>query len=62
MNKSATKGVKLEIHKLGERTAKKPYVSPRLVEYGNVAKLTSGFGSTTPFDQGTTNRMRQFTP
>ncbi len=41
MNKSTTKRAKQEVHGLGEKTAKKPYVSPRLVEYGNVAKLTS---------------------
>jgi hypothetical protein len=45
MNKSTTKRAKQEVHGLGEKTAKKPYVSPRLVEYGNVAKLTSGSGS-----------------
>jgi hypothetical protein len=45
MNKSTTKRVKQDMHKLGERTVKKPYVSPRLVEYGNVAKLTSQGGS-----------------
>ena len=39
MNKSTIKRAKQEMHKLGEGAAKKTYVSPRLVEYGNVAKL-----------------------
>jgi hypothetical protein len=45
MNKSTTKRAKQEMHKSGEQAVKKPYVSPRLVEYGNVAKLTSSGGS-----------------
>jgi hypothetical protein len=27
------------------REGKRPYTSPRLTEYGSVAKLTQGFGS-----------------
>lgn len=56
MNKSTMKRAKQEIHKLGESTAKKRYVSPRLVEYGNVAKLTSSGGTQPPID-GLMTRM-----
>jgi hypothetical protein len=30
---------------LTPREAKRPYTTPRLTEYGSVAKLTQGFGS-----------------
>ena len=50
MNKSTKKRAKHEIHKLGEEMVKKPYVSPRLVEDGNVAKLTSSGGTQLPID------------
>jgi hypothetical protein len=50
MNKSTIKRAKQEIDRLAEKTLKKPYVSPRLVECGNVAKLTSSGGTTAPFD------------
>jgi hypothetical protein len=50
MNKSTMKRAKQEIHKLGEGATKKAYVSPRLVEYGNVAKLTSSGGTSLPID------------
>lgn len=56
MNKSTTKRAKQGAHKLGEEIAKKPYVSPRLVEYGNVAKLTSSGGTQLPID-GLQTRM-----
>jgi hypothetical protein len=56
MNKSTIKRAKQEMHKLGEGAAKKPYVSPRLVEYGNVAKLTSSGGTQLPID-GLMTRM-----
>jgi hypothetical protein len=50
MNKSTTKRAKQRVHEAGEESAKKPYVSPRLVEYGNVAKLTSSGGTQLPID------------
>ncbi|MGD0291544.1 MAG: lasso RiPP family leader peptide-containing protein [Candidatus Binataceae bacterium] len=33
-----------------EERAKRHYVRPRLIEYGNVAKLTASGGSITAFD------------
>lgn len=57
MNKSTIKRAKQETHKLGEGAVKKPYVSPRLVEYGNVAKLTSSGGTQLPFDGVPTAKM-----
>lgn len=43
-------------HAAGERAAKKRYVSPQLVEYGNVAKLTSSNGTRNPEGNGTFQR------
>jgi hypothetical protein len=37
--------------------AKRVYKTPRLVEFGSVAKLTAGSGNSLPFDTGTANRM-----
>lgn len=33
-----------------EERAKRPYVRPRLIEYGSVAKLTASGGSDLPVD------------
>ena len=54
MTKSMAKRAKQETRKPGEQAVKKSYVAPRLVEYGNVAKLTSSNGTAIPFDTRTT--------
>ncbi len=41
---------KKELKKPEIRPIKKAYARPRLVEYGDVAKLTSSGGSIPPFD------------
>jgi|GEM_PF-2787098 len=45
-----TKNTKAERQKPRTQSIKKPYVSPHLVEYGNVAKLTASGGSAPPSD------------
>jgi hypothetical protein len=35
----------------GTNRAKRAYESPRLIEYGSVAKLTAGTGTQPPIDQ-----------
>jgi hypothetical protein len=42
-----------ERHQPETKNSKKPYASPRLVEYGDVAKLTASGGSATPHDSMT---------
>jgi hypothetical protein len=37
-----------------ETRAKRPYVRPRLIEYGSVAKLTASGGTKTPGDGSST--------
>jgi hypothetical protein len=42
---SMTKNTAKERPKLGTKNFKKPYLRPRLVEYGDVAKLTASGGT-----------------
>jgi hypothetical protein len=40
-----------------ERTTRRPYAPPKLIEYGSVAKLTQGNGTVKPGDGGPRNRL-----
>jgi hypothetical protein len=41
----------------GDRTTRRPYAAPKLIEYGSVAKLTQGNGTVKPGDGGPRNRL-----
>lgn len=46
-----TKSTEQQTEKKEER-AKRPYVRPRLIDYGSVVKLTASNGSSLPTDGG----------